>query len=68
MIIEFLREFHKASRKEIDDHLRDKLSEVLDDSQKKNKIANLLSGLRIRRRIYNAGSRAVPEWRILDEQ
>lgn len=67
MIIGFLREFHKASRKDIDDLLRDKLSEALDDAQKKNKIANLLSGLRIEGRIYNAGSRAAPEWRIMDE-
>jgi ATP-dependent DNA helicase RecG len=67
MIIGFLREFHKSSRKEIDDLLRDKLSEALDEAQKKNKIANLLSGLRIEGRIYNAGSRSAPEWRILDE-
>ncbi|WP_113479711.1 RNA-binding domain-containing protein [Hyphomicrobiales bacterium] len=66
MIVGFLREFGQASRKEIDDLLRNKLSEALDDSQKRNKIGNLLSGLRIKGRIYNAGSKATPEWRLTD--
>lgn len=67
MIVGFLRKFQPASRKEIDELLWDKLSEALDDKQKKNKIANLLSDLRIGGRIYNAGSRAAPAWRVLDE-
>ena len=67
MIVGFLRKFQPASRKEIDELLWDKLSEALDDKQKKNKIANLLSDLRIEGRIYNAGSRAAPAWRVLDE-
>lgn len=67
MIVGFLRKFQPASRKEIDELLWDKLSEALDDKQKKNKIANLLSDLRIEGRIYNAGSRAAPAWRALDE-
>ncbi|MBY5436194.1 RNA-binding domain-containing protein [Rhizobium leguminosarum] len=66
MILGFLREFRRASRKDIDDLLRNKLSEALDESQKKSKIGNLLSGLRIKGRIYNAGSKAVPEWRLMD--
>jgi ATP-dependent DNA helicase RecG len=66
MIIEFLRKFGQASRKEIDELLWDKLSEALDDSQKRNKIGNLLSDLRIKKRIYNAGSKAAPEWRLTD--
>lgn len=66
MIVGFLREFGQASRKEIDDLLREKLSEALNDSQKRSKIGNLLSGLRIRGRIHNTGSKAAPEWRLMD--
>ncbi|MGV1916142.1 RNA-binding domain-containing protein [Rhizobium sp. 22-785-1] len=68
LVIEFLRKFKRASRKDIDDLLWDKLSEALDEVQKKRKIGNLLSSLRIKGRIHNAGSKAIPEWRLPDEQ
>ena len=64
MIIKYLNEFGRASRKDIDELLRDKLSDTLDERQKKYKIGNLLSGLRKNGRIYNAGSRTVSEWRL----
>ncbi len=67
MVLEFLRKFGQASRKEIDDLLWNKLSEALDENQKKRKIGNLLSGLRIKGRIHNTGSKAIPEWRLPDE-
>lgn len=67
MVLEFLRKFGRASRKEIDDLLLGKLSEALDQNQKKHKISNLLSGLRIRGRIHNTGSKTAPEWRLPDE-
>ena len=66
LVLEFLRKFGRASRKDIDDLLRGKLSEALDDSQKRNKIGNLLSGLRRKKRIYNDGSKASPVWRPQD--
>ncbi|TBY68150.1 transcriptional regulator [Rhizobium leguminosarum bv. viciae] len=68
MVLEFLRKFGRASRKEIDDLLWNKLSEALDEFQKKRKIGNLLSGLRMKGRIHNTGSKAIPEWRLPDEQ
>jgi ATP-dependent DNA helicase RecG len=68
MITGYLREFHEASRKEIDGLLWGKLSEALDDSQKKNKIGNLLSDLRLKGRIYNSGSKAKPMWRLRGER
>lgn len=42
MILEFLRTYKKANREEIDNLLLNKLSDILDDKQKRNKIRNLL--------------------------
>ena len=42
MILDFLREYGSASREELNSLILDKLSDVLDDDQKKNKIRNLL--------------------------
>ena len=42
MIVDFLRKYGSASREELDSLILDKLSDVLDDAQKKNKIRNLL--------------------------
>jgi ATP-dependent DNA helicase RecG len=68
MVLEFLRKFSRASRREIDDLLWNKLSEALDETQKKQKIGNLLSGLRMKGRIRNKGSKAAPQWRLTDEE
>ena len=65
LIMDYLKKFGKASRKEIDNLLFNKLSDALDDSQKYRKISNLLTNMRRSGRIYNAGSRKVPEWRLL---
>ena len=46
LILEYLNKFGKASRKEIDDLLIDKLSDSLNEQQKFNKITNLLASLR----------------------
>lgn len=64
LITDYLKKFKKASRKEINNFLLNKLSDALDDRQKDNKIANLLTKMRRSGRIYNAGSRKVPEWRL----
>ena len=64
MIIDYLRKFGSASRKDIDELLWDKLSDMLDEKQKEYKIGNLLGSLRKNGRIYNAGSRTSSEWRL----
>ena len=64
LIVDYLSKFGGASRKEIDDLLLDKLSSALSQVQKKNKIGNIISKLRIGGVIHNAGSRAAPEWRL----
>ncbi len=64
MVVGYLREFGSASRKELDDLLWNKLSDALDETQKKNKIGNLLSALRKKEVLRNVGSRTAPEWRL----
>jgi ATP-dependent DNA helicase RecG len=65
MILEFLKQFGQATRKEIDDLLLDKLSDVLDEAQKRNKVRNFLQSLASAGLIRNSGSRARPRW-VLD--
>ena len=43
-----------------------KLSDALDDKQKDNKIANLLTNLRRKGRIRNTGSRGHPVWKLAE--
>ena len=47
LIVEYLKEYDKAKKKEIRELLWDKLPDSLSDKQKENKITNLLSSLRI---------------------
>jgi ATP-dependent DNA helicase RecG len=42
LIIEFIKKYKKASRDDIDELLMDKLSNVINENQKRNKIRNLL--------------------------
>lgn len=51
LIVEYIKKFGKASRKEIETLLFDKLSDVMNDSQKYNKVSNLLSSLRSEEKI-----------------
>jgi len=62
LITDYLSKFGKASRKEIDQLLANKLSDALDAEQKLNKIANLLTKLRRRGAIVNTGSNKKPSW------
>ena len=63
MIVKDQRQYHKASRQDIDTLLLDKLSDVLSENQKRIKVKNLLAGLcRCDGLIRNAGSRRLPQW------
>lgn len=66
MVVEFLRKFGTASRKDIDDLLWDKLSDLLTEKQKNRKIGNIISKLRISGRILNSGPKAKPRWQLVD--
>jgi ATP-dependent DNA helicase RecG len=63
MILDFIQEFGSASRKDVDDLLRGKLSDVLTADQQAIRIKNLL-GIMARRdqTIVNSGSRKAPRW------
>jgi ATP-dependent DNA helicase RecG len=65
MIVEYLKRFGKTKRKAIDNLLIPKLSDLLSDKQKKNKVTNLLSALRMENKI-----RSLPGyyWEINDLQ
>lgn len=63
MIISFLEKYNSATRKEIDDLLMDKLSDVLTSAQKRNKINNLLNQMANKEKIIkNEGSDRMPKW------
>ncbi|MDP8099915.1 RNA-binding domain-containing protein [Pasteurella atlantica] len=51
MILQYLRKFNVATRKDIDDLLIDKLPEILTDNQKKHKVKNLLQRLKSKHNI-----------------
>ena len=55
MIVEYLKKFQQSPRKNIEIFLLDKLPEILTETQKKNKVTNLLSALRISGKIKNDG-------------
>ena len=62
LVLDLLSRFGSATRRDIDDLLLEKLGDRLDESQKRNKVALLLTRLRRARRIRNAGSRKAPRW------
>lgn len=63
MILQFLDKYKEASRKEIDDLLMNKLSDILSDEQKKKKIEHLLQEMSKKDvAIRNVGNRSVPKW------
>jgi ATP-dependent DNA helicase RecG len=63
-IVDFIKEFDFASRKQINDLLIAKLPESLTDKQKETKISKLLTALREENIIFNSGSNKVPKWKI----
>ncbi len=52
LILDYLKKFYSASRKDFEELLTDKLPEVLNDMQKYNKVTNLLASLRKDGKIY----------------
>ena len=63
MILDFIREFASATRKDIDDLLQGKLSDVLTPEQQAVRIKNLLAIMAQRdKSITNSGSKKMPRW------
>jgi len=63
-----LRQYHKASRQDLDTLLLDKLSDVLEDAQKRNKVRNLVQAMAHAGIVRNIGSRKYPQWVLLLEK
>ncbi|MFH0727062.1 MAG: RNA-binding domain-containing protein [Pseudomonadota bacterium] len=67
LIIEYLKNFGRASRKDLNELLFPMLSEVLTFKQKEHKIKNLIQSLRQDNTIRNAGSNKSPVWILLQD-
>ncbi|HAX62294.1 MAG TPA: transcriptional regulator [Elusimicrobia bacterium] len=66
MVVEFINKFGSASRKDIDKLIFNKLSDILNEKQKKNKITNLLYEMSKKdKSIKNEGSFKKPKWVLL---
>jgi ATP-dependent DNA helicase RecG len=66
MIIAFIKKYGSASRKEIDDLLIGKLSDALEEKQKRNKIHNLLHEMfKKDGTIRNIGSKRKSKWVLI---
>lgn len=64
LIEKSIREHTSLERREIDELLWNKLPDWMDEKQKKNKIGNLLSELRMKEKIQNTGSFSKPKWSL----
>ena len=63
MILDYLRTYKKATKKEIDDLLLDILPNVLSQEQKENKVRNIIYSLSKREEvIQNEGTNRYPSW------
>ena len=66
LLTEYLEKFGEVERAEINKFLLPKLSEVLSEEQKINKISNLLTKLRRKRLIINRGSDRASRWALAE--
>lgn len=64
LIVKALKEHKSLTRSDVDELLWKKLPDWMDDNQRKNKIGNLLSELRMRGKIFNNGTPKNPQWSI----
>jgi ATP-dependent DNA helicase RecG len=62
LILKFIDRYGAATRAEIDDLIMNKLPEVLDPTQKKNKVGNLIAKMRRDGILENQGSDRSPNW------
>ncbi len=64
LILNALKQHKSMSRKEVDDLLWSKLPDWMDENQKKNKVGNLLTELRIESKIHNIGNFKDSKWQL----
>jgi ATP-dependent DNA helicase RecG len=60
VIVQYLKRYSNASRRDIDTLLLDKLSDVLSENQKRVKVKNLLAAMSRDGLVHDAGSRRSP--------
>lgn len=65
MVISYLEEFGEARRKEFDDLLLEKFSDVLNHEQKINRVRNLLQGMKKKGIVDRIGSRKKGKWVLI---
>jgi len=68
MIIEYLKKFSSASRKEINELLLDKLPDILDEKQKVTKIKNLIHQMAKKNLIYCERKGSITKWILFDSR
>ena len=64
MMLEYLEKYNSATRQDFDSLLLEKLPEILSEKQKRAKVGNLISSLRIDKQVKNTGSTTKPVWVI----
>lgn len=63
LVVSYLKKYKSATRKDLDDLLRDKLSDALESKQKTNKIRNLIFAMSNKdKTIVNKGNNRNPIW------
>ena len=67
LIIDYLEKFKKATRSKIDELLLEEIRGNFSKEEKLSKISNILSYLRINRKIKNIGTKHDPIWVLFDE-
>jgi ATP-dependent DNA helicase RecG len=65
LVLSYLKQFEKASRKNIEKLLLGKLPDILDEKQRLNKIKNILSEMSLKdKTIQSVGATSRSEWRL----
>ncbi|BDT70081.1 hypothetical protein os1_42730 [Comamonadaceae bacterium OS-1] len=62
LVVDYLHQYGQATRRELDDLVLAKLPDVLDSTQRQNKVRNLLQAMRRQGQITRTGPRAAPIW------
>lgn len=62
LILNFIDKYGSATRKDIDELIIDKLPEFLNNTQKRNKIGNILGKMKRSEVIENQGTYKKPKW------
>jgi len=64
LVLDFLKQYGRGARADLDSLLRSKLPDVLDAQQKSNKVKNLLQAMRRAGLVHRTGSRSEAVWHL----